>query len=256
MSASRCCRCASRARIARRIVWDADDVVAPSWTGLRTVAPSVEELRPLIDWTFFFHAWELKGKFPAILDDPEKGAAARDLYEAANVLLDGAAAGLRPEGVHGFWRAAAEGDDIVLENGVRFPMLRRQADPGDSRPTPSLADFVAPAETGLIDHIGAFAVAVHGADELAACVRLRARRLPVDPGQGGCRPARRGIRRVAPRPCPARLVRAGRGSPHGRADRRALPRHPTGVRVSSLPRSLREAHAFRSCSTPAVSGSS
>jgi 5-methyltetrahydrofolate--homocysteine methyltransferase len=150
------------------IVWKADDVVAPSWTGIRQVAPSVEDLRPLIDWTFFFHAWELKGKFPAILDDPKKGSAARELYEAANTLLDGAAAALRPEGVHGFWRAAAEGDDIVLENGVRFPMLRRQVDPGDSRPNASLADFVAPVETGLVDHIGAFAVAVHGADELAA----------------------------------------------------------------------------------------
>ena len=150
-----------------RIAWDAADLVAPSWTGLRRVTPSVVELRTLIDWTFFFHAWELKGKFPAILDDPVKGAAARDLYEAANALLDGPAAGLRPEGVHGFWRAAAEGDDIVLENGTRFPMLRRQTDTRDSRPTPSLADFVAPSETGLTDHIGAFAVAIHGAEELA-----------------------------------------------------------------------------------------
>jgi 5-methyltetrahydrofolate--homocysteine methyltransferase len=150
-----------------RISWDVADLVAPSWTGLRTVTPSVAELRTLIDWTFFFHAWELKGKFPAILDDPVKGAAARDLYAAANTLLDGPGAGLRPAGVHGYWRAAAEGDDIVLENGTRFPMLRSQADTRDSRPNPSLADFVAPAETGLADHIGAFAVAVHGAGELA-----------------------------------------------------------------------------------------
>jgi 5-methyltetrahydrofolate--homocysteine methyltransferase len=150
-----------------RIGWDVADLVAPSWTGLRTVTPSVAELRALIDWTFFFHAWELKGKFPAILDDPVKGAAARDLYAAANTLLDGPGAGLRPAGVHGYWRAAAEGDDIVLENGTRFPMLRSQADTRDSRPNPSLADFVAPAETGLADHIGAFAVAVHGAGELA-----------------------------------------------------------------------------------------
>jgi 5-methyltetrahydrofolate--homocysteine methyltransferase len=150
-----------------RIDWDAADLVPPTWKGLRTATPSVEELRTLIDWTFFFHAWELKGTFPAILDDPVKGAAARDLYEAANTLLDGHADGLRPEGVHGFWCAAAEGDDIVLENGTRFPMLRRQAETNDSRPNPSLADFVAPAETELTDHVGAFAVAIHGAEELA-----------------------------------------------------------------------------------------
>jgi 5-methyltetrahydrofolate--homocysteine methyltransferase len=159
-------------RVAREnrtaIDWQEADLTTPSWTGLRTVSPTVAELRPLIDWTFFFHAWELKGKFPALLDDPVKGAAARDLYEAANVLLDGEAAMLRPQGVHGFWVAAAEGDDIVLGNGVRFPMLRRQVDPGDSRPSPSLADFVAPAGTGLVDHVGAFAVAVHGAHELVA----------------------------------------------------------------------------------------
>ena len=67
-------------------------------------------------------------------------------------------------GVYGFWPAHAEGDDVVLETGERFPMLRQQSDWGDSRPNRSLADYVAPAR----DHIGAFAVAVHGADELAA----------------------------------------------------------------------------------------
>ena len=150
-----------------RIVWDAAEIAAPAWKGLRTVSPSLGELRELIDWTFFFHAWELKGKFPAILDDPVKGAAARDLYESANTLLDEVGSALVPAGVHGFFGAVAEQDDIVLENGTRFPMLRRQADPGDTRPTPSLADFIAPAGLGLDDHLGAFAVAIHGAEALA-----------------------------------------------------------------------------------------
>src|SRR4249920_408164 len=78
---------------------------------------------------------------------------------------------LVPRGVHGFWRAAAEEDDIVLETGngdVRFPMLRQQGAHDDSRPNRSLADFVAPAETGLDDHVGGFAVGIHGADEVAA----------------------------------------------------------------------------------------
>ena len=73
--------------------------------------------------------------------------------------------------MHGFWAAAAEEDDIVLATGngdVRFPMLRQQGAHDDSRPNRSLADFVAPAATGLADHIGGFAVGVHGADELAS----------------------------------------------------------------------------------------
>ena len=122
-----------------------------------------------IDWTFFFHAWELKGRYPAILDDPEKGEVARDLFGAANELLDQIAAdgSLQARGVYGFWPARAEGDDVVLDGGVRFPMLRQQADHADSRPNRSLADFVAPAEVGLPDHVGAFAVAIHGSEALA-----------------------------------------------------------------------------------------
>src|SRR4026208_313945 len=71
------------------------------------------------------------------------------------------AAPRRARGVYGFWPARAEGDDVVLESGVRFPMLRQQAAWGDSRPNRCLADFVAPVG----DHLGAFAVAIHGADE-------------------------------------------------------------------------------------------
>ena len=154
------------------IAWHADDVAAPAYVGSRLAEPRIEELRKLIDWTFFFHAWELKGRYPGILEDPEKGEAARDLFDAANALLDRMVGEelLHARGVHGFWRAAAEGDDVVLLTGngdLRFPMLRQQAAHDDSRPNRSLADFVAPAETGLDDHIGGFAVGIHGADELA-----------------------------------------------------------------------------------------
>jgi 5-methyltetrahydrofolate--homocysteine methyltransferase len=151
------------------IDWHEEDVPVPELTGSRIVRPEVSALRDYIDWTFFFHAWELKGRFPAILDDPEKGAAARELHEAAEELLDEIVAGglLSPTGAYGFWRANADGDDLVLDGGVRFPMLRQQADHADSRPNRSLADFVAPTETGLADHVGAFAVAVHGAEALA-----------------------------------------------------------------------------------------
>jgi 5-methyltetrahydrofolate--homocysteine methyltransferase len=155
------------------IAWNEEDLAVPSFTGSRVVAPSLAELRRYIDWTFFFHAWDLKGRYPAILSHPEKGHAARDLFDAANGLLDRIVEEelLEARGVHGVWRASAEEDDIVLSAGngaVRFPMLRQQAAHDDSRPNRSLADFVAPAETGLQDHVGGFAVGIHGADEVAA----------------------------------------------------------------------------------------
>jgi len=162
-----------RLAIERRtpIVWHAEDVATPAFAGVRTVDPDLVELRDYIDWTFFFTAWELKGRYPQILDHPAHGEAARELFDAANTLLDRIVAegSLRAKGVYGFWPAAAEGEDIVLADGTRFPMLRQQADHGDDRPSRSLTDFVAPAETGLPDHLGAFAVTAGiGADDLSA----------------------------------------------------------------------------------------
>ncbi len=150
------------------IAWHADDVAKPLFTGPREIAPSLAELRRYVDWTFFFHAWELKGRYPGILDDELKGAAARELFAHANELLDEIErdALLTLIGLYGFWRANAEGDDIVLEGDVRFPMLRQQAAHGDSRPNRSLADFVAPASSGLVDHVGAFGVCVLGTEGL------------------------------------------------------------------------------------------
>ena len=135
---------------------------APPFTGARVVEPELERLARFVDWQFFFHAWELKGKFPAILERPE----ARELYEDALAQLEeiAVAGSLRPQGLYGFWPVRSEGDDVLLEDGTRFCFLRQQSDHGDSRPNRCLADFVAPAG----DAIGAFAVAVHGADELAA----------------------------------------------------------------------------------------
>jgi 5-methyltetrahydrofolate--homocysteine methyltransferase len=134
------------------------DLSIPQFTGTRIVQPDVEWLHEYIDWQFFFHAWELKGKFPAILEQP----AARELYDDAQKLLEGIE--LQPHGVYGFFEARADGDDLVLDNGTRFCLLRQQSAYGDSRPNRCLADYVSPDG----DHIGAFAVAIHGADELAA----------------------------------------------------------------------------------------
>jgi 5-methyltetrahydrofolate--homocysteine methyltransferase len=152
------------------IAWHEDDLPAPPFTGTRIVEPSLATLRGYIDWTFFFTAWELKGRYPQILDHPHHGAAARELFENANELLDRIVAdgSLTARAVYGYWGAVADGDDIVLTDDVRLPMLRQQADHGDDRPNRSLADFVAPAASGLADHVGAFAcTAGIGADELA-----------------------------------------------------------------------------------------
>jgi 5-methyltetrahydrofolate--homocysteine methyltransferase len=157
--------------------------VVPSFTGPRNVDVDLGDLVPFIDWTFFFSAWELKGRFPAILDHPEHGPAARDLYDQALKLLNRIVSGklLRARGVYGFWPANSNNDDIVLYQGsgpgpqapgqtpelMRFPMLRQQEVIADDKPNRSLADFVAPVESGIVDYVGAFAVtAGHGVDEL------------------------------------------------------------------------------------------
>ncbi|MEX0675259.1 MAG: methionine synthase [Gaiellaceae bacterium] len=139
-----------------------DDLPRPEFTGARVIEPDVATLREYIDWQFLFHAWELKGKFPAILERPE----ARELYDDALALLDQIVSNrvLLARGVYGFWPAHGELDDVVLADGTRFCFLRQQADHADARPNRCLADYVAPAG----DHLGAFAVGIFGADEEAA----------------------------------------------------------------------------------------
>ncbi|HJZ61600.1 MAG TPA: methionine synthase [Miltoncostaeaceae bacterium] len=160
------------------ILWSPADIPAPAFTGRRVVADvPLERIVEYIDWTFFFHAWELRGRFPAILDHPRYGAAARDLHENALALLERISGEglLTARGAYGLWPANAVGEDIVLWDGgarraelTRFPMLRQQRAKPDDKPNFSLADFVAPADTGLADHVGAFAVTAGiGAAELA-----------------------------------------------------------------------------------------
>jgi 5-methyltetrahydrofolate--homocysteine methyltransferase len=137
----------------------------------------LEEIEPYIDWTFFFAAWELKGRFPAILDHPQYGQAARDLYANAKSLLDRIVRErlLTVNAVYGFWPAAAEHDDIVVYRDrsrggelTRFNLLRQQETMAAGQANLSLADFVAPAaRSDCTDFIGAFAVTAGlGADAL------------------------------------------------------------------------------------------
>src|SRR5690606_14606517 len=154
----------------------------PPFVGRREIEVSLAELVPYVDWTFFFTAWELRGKFPQILEHAQYGQAARELYDAGKKLLDTIVreGALRARGVYGFWPAERQGEDIVLFTDearrtelARFPMLRQQqaktgSDEGQG-PHLSLADFVAPKDAAVRDHVGAFAVTAGlGIDALVA----------------------------------------------------------------------------------------
>jgi len=140
----------------------------PAFLGQRVVDDvTAADLDPYIDWTFFFSTWDLKGKYPKILDDPKIGEAARDLYENGRDLLDEIIEKqwLKPRGVYGFWPARRDGDDVVLfadevlsGEVARFPMLRQQSVIPNGKPNRCLADLVATRDDGVPDYVGAFAV--------------------------------------------------------------------------------------------------
>ncbi len=151
----------------QRIVWRAEDVATPDFIGKRIVREiPLEEVAKYIDWTFFFAAWDLPGKFPEILSHPERGAAARDLYDAGKKMLAQIVAdrSLTANAAYAFFPAHAEGNDVVLESGQRFTFLRQQLKGDVHR---CLADYVAPKDSGLRDHVGGFAVTILGAEALA-----------------------------------------------------------------------------------------
>ncbi len=166
-------------RMRPSISFGPESVAKPAFTGTRALADvPLEEIVPFIDWTPFFHAWEMKGVYPRILDDPERGPAARDLFDHARRLLDAIVRdrSLRAAGVYGFFPANAVGDDIAIyadeernRELCRLHTLRQQRAKADGKPLYALADFVAPRASGVADWIGAFAVtAGHGAAELVA----------------------------------------------------------------------------------------
>ena len=173
--------------------WSAVDIGKPSFAGVKTALPeggdiavSLEELRRYIDWSPFFHTWELRGRwksdeqrFSSAWDDAEKKAGAeeeaRKLYRDANVLLDRIIKENRftPKGVVGWFPANSVGDDIeVYTDEARggdieiFHTLRQQQIKKDT-PNYALADFIAPRDSGRIDYLGGFAVTIHGGDEFA-----------------------------------------------------------------------------------------
>jgi 5-methyltetrahydrofolate--homocysteine methyltransferase len=142
----------------------------------------IATLRDYIDWTPFFHTWELKGVYPRILDDEKYGPQARQIFAEANALLDRIIAErlLTARAVYGLFPASAAGDDVDVYTDAtrsqvltRFHFLRQQTDRGPDQPCRSLSDFIAPKETGLADHLGAFAVTT-GIGLQALCDAFRA----------------------------------------------------------------------------------
>ena len=150
------------------IEWRAEDLATPEFLGVRVLEDfPLATLREFIDWSPFFHTWELKGVYPRILDDERQGEQARQIFAEANVLLDRIVAEklLTARAVYGFFAANATGDDLELytdggrgEVLDRLHFLRQQSDREGNEPCRSLADFVAPKDAGLADTIGAFAV--------------------------------------------------------------------------------------------------
>jgi 5-methyltetrahydrofolate--homocysteine methyltransferase len=164
-----------------KIDWAAYMPPKPTFTGTRAFRTyDVAELVPYIDWTPFFQTWELKGRFPAILDDEKQGAAARQLYEDAQDMLRKIVEErwFNPKAIIGFWPANAVGDDIRLFTGESrseelgtFHGLRQQLLRRDGRPNLCISDFVAPAETALPDYVGAFVVTA-GIEEVRIAERF------------------------------------------------------------------------------------
>ncbi|MBG0808884.1 methionine synthase [Methylosinus sp. H3A] len=156
------------------IDWSAYEPPKPSFLGARVFASyDVAELVPYIDWTPFFQTWEFKGRYPALLDDPERGPAARQLFEDAQAMLARIVEErwFNPKAVIGFWPANAVGDDIALYTGegrverlATLHTLRQQLTRRDGKPNVALSDFVAPEGSGRADYIGAFVVTA-GAQE-------------------------------------------------------------------------------------------
>jgi 5-methyltetrahydrofolate--homocysteine methyltransferase len=165
------------------IAWRPEDLGVPEFSGVRVLEDfPLAELREYIDWTPFFHTWELKGVYPRILEHPKYGEQARVIFAEANALLDTIIAKklIQARGVYGLFPANAVGDDVELYTDEtrtrvleRFHFLRQQTQKENNEPNRSLSDFVAPKDTGLADYVGAFAV-TSGIGLKAVCDNFRA----------------------------------------------------------------------------------
>jgi 5-methyltetrahydrofolate--homocysteine methyltransferase len=161
-----------------KIDWGHADVPKPVFVGTRVIDDlSLDALVPYIDWSPFFMSWEMKGKYPDILRDPVAGKEARDLYDKAQAMLQLLLKkkAIAARGIFGFFPGNSDGDDIVVytddtrtHEACRMPMLRQQWEREGQTRFRSLADYIAPVESGIHDYLGGFAVSAgFGAKELA-----------------------------------------------------------------------------------------
>jgi 5-methyltetrahydrofolate--homocysteine methyltransferase len=153
-----------------KLDWKDYKAPVPGFTGIKCFNDfDLGELSKYIDWQPFFIAWELHGKFPQILKDEKIGTEATKLYHDAQSLLKKVIneKWLRAEGVIGFWKAASNDKDTVhlTEEKIDLEFLRQQSKKAGGQPNLSLADFVAPESENKNDHIGAFAVSIHGIEQ-------------------------------------------------------------------------------------------
>jgi 5-methyltetrahydrofolate--homocysteine methyltransferase len=168
------------------IDWSSCLPAKPEFLGVRVCAPALGDLVPFIDWSPFFHAWELRGRYPAIFDDPKVGKQARELFDDTQALLDRIVAKnlLVARGVHAFWPANSVDDDVELYAGearsekvATFYFLRQQMQKPAGQFNHCLADFISPQSAirnpQSEDYLGGFAVSIHGADELAEEFKLQ-----------------------------------------------------------------------------------
>ncbi|MGV1823708.1 methionine synthase [Agrobacterium vitis] len=172
----------ARARAnAAKVDWTSYKPKKPSFIGIKVFEDyDLKELAQYIDWTPFFQTWELKGRYPAILEDEKQGEAARALYADAQAMLTKIIdeTWFRPRAVVGFWPANSVGDDIRLfkddtrkEDLATFFTLRQQLSKRDGRPNVALSDFVAPVDSGVEDYVGGFVVTA-GIEEVAIAERF------------------------------------------------------------------------------------
>lgn len=157
--------------------WKTQEIAEPAFLGTKVIEPELSELVPFIDWSPFFHTWELRGRYPKIFEDEYVGEEAKKLFEDAQELLtqivDKKVFGAK--GIYGFWPANSVGDDIEIykdtersEIVTKFHSLRQQMEKKD-KPNFALADYVAPKDSGRTDYLGGFVcTAGHNADEFAA----------------------------------------------------------------------------------------
>ena len=233
--------------------WSGPPPAVPLFVGTRTLLDiPLEQIVPFIDWSPFFLAWELKGKYPRIFNDPELGPRRKELFDDARELLGRIVAGKRltANAVYGFYPANSDGDDIVLYEDesrqaerMRLPTLRQQWERDGQTSFRSLADYIAPRDSGIPDYLGAFAVTTGiGIESLVEQFEREHDDYNAIMAKALADRLAEALGRDAPQAGPRRMgLRPRRGPQLRRSDRGEVPGDPARIRLSEFARPHREA---------------